>query len=192
MLFMYRFHPALRAGSITLTFRRWAKPHVRVGGRYRFGPDDVLVADSLAQVRAGAIADTDARRSGFDSADTLRAELGVAKSAKVYRVEFHYERAKDERTQAALNAKLSAADVEQLSKTLERMGAWALETLRLIEKQPHVAASKLAPQLGRERDAFKIDVRKLKRLGLTISHDVGYEISPRGRMYLREDPRFNR
>ena len=33
--------------------------------------------------------------------------------------------------------------------------------------------------------AFKTDVRKLKKLGLTISHDVGYELSPRGRAVLQ-------
>ena len=42
----------------------------------------------------------------------------------------------------------------------------------------------LAPTLGREKLAFKADVRKLKKLGLTISHEVGYEIAPRGRAYL--------
>ena len=31
---------------------------------------------------------------------------------------------------------------------------------------------------------FKLDVRKLKRLGLTVSLEVGYELSPRGRAYL--------
>ena len=188
MLFKYRFHPALRDGSITLTFRVWKKPQARAGGRYRFGPDDVLVADAVTQVRAGAISDADARRSGFESADALRTELGVTRSTNVYRVEFHCERSADERTRTALDDRLSAEDVEALSRKLERMGAWALDTLRLIERQPQVAASKLAPQLGRERDAFKIDVRKLKALGLTIRHDVGYELSPRGKAYLRERP----
>lgn len=32
MLFKYRFHPALRDGSITLTFRVWKKPQARLGG----------------------------------------------------------------------------------------------------------------------------------------------------------------
>jgi hypothetical protein len=36
MLFQKRFHAGLRDGSITLTFRRWSTPKVRVGGRYRF------------------------------------------------------------------------------------------------------------------------------------------------------------
>jgi hypothetical protein len=31
---------------------------------------------------------------------------------------------------------------------------------------------------------MKVDIRKLKSLGLTISHDVGYELSPRGTAYL--------
>lgn len=41
-----------------------------------------------------------------------------------------------------------------------------------------------AAELGRERDPFKIDVRKLKGLGLTQSFDVGYALSPRGEAYV--------
>ncbi len=35
-----------------------------------------------------------------------------------------------------------------------------------------------------ETAPFKTNVRKLKALGLTISHDTGYELSPRGRASL--------
>jgi hypothetical protein len=63
-------------------------------------------------------------------------------------------------------------------------GAWTRQTLRLITDNPRVISTVLAKQLGRERMAFKLDVRKLKALGLTISHEVGYEISPRGRAFL--------
>ncbi|WP_225214770.1 hypothetical protein [Cellulomonas avistercoris] len=45
-------------------------------------------------------------------------------------------------------------------------------------------APDLAAELGRERDPFKLDVRKLKALGLTQSFDVGYALSPRGETYL--------
>jgi hypothetical protein len=38
---------------------------------------------------------------------------------------------------------------------------------------------------GRERLEFKRDVRKLKELGLTLSLEVGYELSPRGRAFVR-------
>ena len=39
--------------------------------------------------------------------------------------------------------------------------------------------------LDREKEPFKLDVRKLKNLGLTLSLSVGYRISPRGAAYLR-------
>ena len=35
MLFQNRFHAGLADGSITLTFRDWASPRVKVGGQYR-------------------------------------------------------------------------------------------------------------------------------------------------------------
>jgi hypothetical protein len=38
--------------------------------------------------------------------------------------------------------------------------------------------------VGRETAPFKLDVRKLKNLGLTISLVVGYELSPRGQAFL--------
>ena len=37
---------------------------------------------------------------------------------------------------------------------------------------------------GQEKMPFKVNVRKLKRLGLTESLDVGYRLSPRGAVVL--------
>jgi hypothetical protein len=47
-----------------------------------------------------------------------------------------------------------------------------------------VRAPDLAAARGEETQAFKLDVRKLKALGLTKSLLVGYRISPRGRTVL--------
>ena len=66
---------------------------------------------------------------------------------------------------------------------------WTRETLRLIAKHPRIAASKLAAKVERETLPFKVDVRKLKKLGLTQSFEVGYEISPRGRAFLAAAPK---
>ena len=87
---------------------------------------------------------------------------------------------------------LTAEDVATITKKLERMDAkepWTKKTLALIQKNPRIAASKLAAKLGRETLPFKADVRRLKKLGLTQSFEVGYEISPRGRAYLETRPR---
>jgi hypothetical protein len=85
---------------------------------------------------------------------------------------------------------LSAAEVEAVLARLARLdrasrhGPWTAGVLRLIEERPAVRAGDLAECLGRERLAFKADVRKLKELGLTESLEIGYRLSPRGRVIL--------
>jgi hypothetical protein len=44
-----------------------------------------------------------------------------------------------------------------------------------------VRAEDLAHWVGREKMPFKLDVRKLKELGLTESLNPGYRLSPRGK-----------
>ena len=59
-------------------------------------------------------------------------------------------------------------------------------TLELIGRRPATVSTDLAAELGRDRPSFKLDVRKLKALGLTISLERGYRLSPRGEAYLRQ------
>ena len=56
--------------------------------------------------------------------------------------------------------------------------------LRLIGEREGVRAGDLADELGMERLPFKVDVRKLKALGLTESLGTGYRLSPRGQAWL--------
>jgi hypothetical protein len=190
LLFKKAFHAGLTSGSITLTFRRWDKPHVRAGGRYRCHPIGVLEVDSITRVRIDAITEADALLAGFATRTTLvdyLAELGpLAASDEIFRVALHHGGDGD-RVELALEAGLTAADVAAIKAKLARMDAtkpWTKRTLAIIDAQPRIAASKLAAKLKRETLPFKTDVRKLKKLGLTQSFEVGYEISPRGRAYL--------
>jgi hypothetical protein len=192
LLFQKRFHPGLVSGAVTLTFRGWEKPHVRAGGRYRCHPIGVLEVDRVDRVRVADITSKEARRSGFDSRDELVAFLAttqggaLAEDAEVFRVEFHHGGDGD-RVAIALEDRLTPADVEEITQRLSRLDAkeaWTTKTLALIGKHPRVVASRLAKMLGRETAPFKADVVKLKRLGLTQSFEVGYEISPRGRAFL--------
>jgi hypothetical protein len=192
LLFQKRFHPGIVSGEVTLTFRTWDRPHVKAGGRYRCHPIGVLEVDRVDRVRLADITPKDVRRSGFDSKDELLALLAstqggaLGKDAEAWRVEFHHGGDGD-RVAIALEDDLTPADVDEIEKRLKRMDAkepWTAETLAVIGKQPRVAASKLAASLGRETAPFKADVVKLKKLGLTQSFEVGYEISPRGRAFL--------
>ena len=194
LLFQKRFHAGLVDGSIRLTFRRWQKPHVRTGGRYRCHPIGVLEVDRVDRVAVRDIGEDEARQAGFSSRDELLGFMAqgpagpVAPDSEVWRVALHHGGDGD-RVEMALDDALTPEDVAALARRLERLGAWTLPTLRLIGRRPRVAASVLARSLGRERDPFKVDVRKLKRLGLTQSFEVGYELSPRGRALLARLPR---
>jgi hypothetical protein len=177
-----RMWDGLRDGTITLTVRKWTRPQAKVGGRYKTGGGQLEV-DALAKVPAATISDADAVRAGCsDRVDLLRV-IKATDDDVVYRIEFH--RVGDNPVdELALDDDLSAEDVAAVTARLDRMGDWAIDTLRLIEAKPAVRAGDLADELGRERLPFKADVRKLKRLGLTESLEVGYRLSPRGRAYL--------
>ncbi|HEY4119399.1 MAG TPA: hypothetical protein VGM56_16140 [Byssovorax sp.] len=192
LLFQKRFHEGLVSGAVDVTFRRWDKPHVRPGGRYRCHPIGVLEVLAVSRARVAELTDDDARRSGFESRAVLVQYLAegpagaVDEATELFRVELKHGGDGD-RVEIALEDRLSQDDVAVIKKKLERMDAespWTKKTLALIEANPRVAASKLATKVGRETAPFKVDVRKLKKLGLTQSFEVGYEISPRGRAYL--------
>jgi hypothetical protein len=182
LLFQKAFHAGLVDGSITLTFRRWDKPHVKPGGRYRCHPIGVLEVDAIRRMRVRDISEADARRAGFATRVELVSYIGEGHD-EVWRVELHHGGDGD-RVPIALDDRLSRDDVAAIATKLDRMGDWTRPTLKLIAKHPRVAASQLASKLGRETEPFKLDVRKLKKLGLTQSFEVGYELSPRGRAFL--------
>jgi hypothetical protein len=189
MLFEARFREGVQDGSVTITFRRWKRVQAIAGHRYRTAVGMVEV-EQVEIVDPAAITDAEARRSGYPSADAVRADLRGTDDLPVYRIRFHAVHDPDPRDELAASADLSAEDVADITKRLDRLdrasawGPWTRATLALIADRPEVRAGDLAESVGRERAAFKLDVRKLKNLGLTLSLPVGYRISPRGRAYL--------
>ncbi|PZF80701.1 hypothetical protein [Jiangella anatolica] len=189
MLFQKRFWPGLAEGTITLAFRRWSRQQVLPGRPYRTNGGRIEVT-SVTVVDPAGITDDDARAAGFPDAASLRADLPGDPANPTYRVQFHPATDPDPRSELASGGQLDAAEIDAITKRLDRLdrassyGAWTRETLRLIEQHPERRAGDLADMAGRERAPFKLDVRKLKNLGLTLSFPIGYRISPRGRAYL--------
>ena len=192
LLFQKRFHAGIVSGAVRLTFRLWGKPHVKVGGRYRVHPIGVVEVNAVEAVTLREVSEADAREGGFESRAELLAYMApVAKkpledNTPLFRVGFVHGGDGD-RVPIALETELSADALHELEARLgrlERDGKWVRKVLQLIGKHPRVAASQLARKLKRETEPFKIDVRKLKKLGLTQSFEVGYEVSPRGQKYL--------
>jgi hypothetical protein len=148
----------------------------------------MLLISSVEPVEIGDISTEDARRAGTDLGDLL-GFLDAKADGTVYRVEFG-GLVPDPRVALRETEDITADDVTRITGRLDRLdrvckrGPWTREFLCLIGDNPHVRAQDLADLLGLEKTVFKNDVRKLKNLGLTISHSPGYELSPRGRVYL--------
>lgn len=197
MRFTADARPGIEAGTTTRTYRVWAAPQAKVGGRYRTGDLTVLV-DAVTLVTAKSITNCDARAAGFADRDALldflerlphqRARGAVVATDRLYRIDFHVV-APDDGPPLSAQAELAANELAVLREKLDAMdrraaAPWAWRTLALIGERPGTVSTELAAVVGQERPDFKLNVRKLKALGLTISLDVGYELSPRGRALL--------
>jgi hypothetical protein len=185
-----RLQQGIRDGSITVMFRRWRTRQVTAGNVYRTAAGRIAV-DEVTVVRPSKIAKKDARAAGYASPDEARADLRGSPEDPVYRLRIRLVDDPDPRDVLANDDRLSPADIEAIGQRLDRLdkaspsGPWTQATLAIIEERPEVRAPDLATALGRETHPFKLDVRKLKNLGLTVSLRVGYRLSPRGAAYVR-------
>ncbi|MGD8415731.1 MAG: hypothetical protein PVH91_01600, partial [Pseudomonadales bacterium] len=90
MLFTREFKSAIRARTVTRTYRTWKRPQARVGGRYNLAPDGVIEVTAIQRVAAGTIDDADAVAAGFHDATALLAFLEVTPDEEVYRIDLRY------------------------------------------------------------------------------------------------------
>lgn len=177
----------IATGEVDLAFRRWTRPTVGTGGSLRTIAGLVEIR-RVDRIDIADITRDEARRAGQELGE-LVAFLNQKEDGDVYRVELGGIHP-DPRVALREDDDLTDNDVDELVARLDRLdrlskrGAWTREFLRLIGDEPHVRAQDLADGLGLEKVVFKNDVRKLKALGLTISHSPGYELSPRGKALL--------
>ena len=191
MLFRQEFLDGLRKGTVTLAFRRWRRPSVKPGGT-------LLTAVGLLHIRAvtivalEAISNADARRAGFGERDALVSELMEQTDGQIYCIEFG-ELEPDPRI-ALRQRRAADSDLKELLVRLDRIDArangapWTRRVLDLLHAHPERRAGDLCEMVGQDKASFKLNVRKLKNLGLTESFEVGYRLSPRG-MALRDELR---
>jgi hypothetical protein len=80
------------AGDITVTFRLWQRPQVKVGGRCRVGHSEIEV-DSIELMPFARISAADVRRAGEHDREALRARAAhagpIADETPLYRIAFH-------------------------------------------------------------------------------------------------------
>jgi hypothetical protein len=189
VLFEKSLRDGIADGSISLAFRRWKRPQVVGGRRYRTG-EGLVGVDAVDVVEEDSVTEAEAREAGYRSRADLLQGLGAAPGTSVYRLSLHRVDEPDPRDELAADHELTDGAAAELTRRLDRLdgasarGPWTRTVLGLIAAHPGRRAGDLAASLGRDVPPFKRDVRKLKELGLTLSLEVGYRLSPRGEAYL--------
>lgn len=189
MLFRSEFLEGIRAGVVTLAFRRWRRPSVQAGGSL-LTPVGQLSIRSVEPMALSRVSDDDALRAGYPSREALLRELRRRTQGRVYRIELG-PLVPDPRIVLRETLPVSAEDIQSLRNRLQQLdlrapnGAWTLRTLQALSARPGVRAGDVCGLVGQEKERFKLNVRKLKNLGLTESLGTGYRVSPRGEALLR-------
>ena len=175
-------------GGIDRAYRRRTSARVRAGSMLRTAAGVVEIV-AVDEIDPSSITDDDARAAGAGSAAAVRGSFRGAPGDPVFRIRLRAAGA-DPRVALRDTPPTGPDELDELVRRLDRLdrasrhGPWTRDTLRCVAEHPGERAADLAGRLGRERDPLKLDVRKLKNLGLTESLETGYRISPRGAAFL--------
>ena len=176
----------VRRGTVTLLFRRRDRLAVRTGSTYRTAVGLVAI-EAVDQVELNALTPQDAQLAGYGSLALLLEDLNRWPGSSVFRVRVRYAGA-DPRIALRNRDELNAEELREVLDRLTRLdrrdaaGGWTGSYLALIQDRPGVLAARLAESVALPTRLFKRRVRQLKELGLTESLEVGYRLSPRGRV----------
>jgi hypothetical protein len=175
----------IRAGAITVLFRRWSRPGAKAGGT-QMTQGGVVGIDSVAVIDEEDITDADAIAAGYSGREVLIEHLNYREDP-IYRIGVRWV---GEDPRIAMREGVDDSDISDIIAKLDKMdrtskrGAWTQSYLEVIRDMPATYSGLLANYLGISQAEFKPWVRKLKALGLTESLEVGYRLSPRGEKVL--------
>jgi hypothetical protein len=186
MIFKLHQLQGIKSGTITHAFRRWEKPNVKKGSTMKTAVGVIRVTD-LELIKENAITKADASKAGYESVDLLLKDLNKISSGAIYKVKLKYH-SEDPRLELREKTDLTEEEYKKLKTKLDRLdktrGPWVLIVMKLIKRYPERRAGDLAEIMQMDKLDFKVNVRKLKNLGLTISHEIGYSLSPLGEMVM--------
>lgn len=179
----------IRTGEISLAFRKWKNKRIKKGSLIKTSIGQIKILD-IVEISFEEISQEDAKQAGYDELRELR-QILKSKAGNLYKISLQYH-AEDTRVALRNKTNLSSEEFEAIHKRLERLdkysnqGDWTLRILQLIQENPNRRAADLAEMVQMEKQWLKTNIRKLKNLGLTISHEEGYSISPLGKIALKK------
>lgn len=179
MIFRKEFLAKIKKGEVTQAFRQWKKLSIKEGGTLKTSVG-VLSFKSIKAISPDRITSLDAKKAGFENLEALKNDLSG--EGTIYRITFSLI-GPDPRLKLREKKALSKFEIEELKKKLNI--SWVLPVMDFLESHPGEPSIVMAEELGLDQMKLKLNVRKLKNLGLTISLGTGYKLSPRGKIVLR-------
>ena len=182
----------IKSGAITLAFRKWQKVSVKSGSLLHTSVG-LLEIGRIEAVSENDITDKDAVKAVSTDKSQLLRSFTRNSTGTIFKISVRYHSA-DPRIELREQTALSEQQFEDMKGKLEcldrgsKQGYWTEKILLTIKDNPNLHALGIARLTGFEKEWLKLNIRKLKNLGLTISHNVGYELSPLGNEYLNKLP----
>jgi hypothetical protein len=195
MLIKQKQLEGIMSGQISLAFRKWKKLSVKEGSLLKTNVGIVKITE-IAEINLSQISDDDASKAGFKDLQSLTTEMTKIDEGTIYKIGVSYQSA-DPRIDLRQKSEISDEELELIKDSLlkldkfSKQGSWTKKVLKAIQENPKLRAVELATKVGKEKEWLKLNVRKLKNLGLTISHEPGYTLSPLGEYVLKTLPDKN-
>ncbi|MGJ1415184.1 ASCH domain-containing protein [Sphingobacterium multivorum] len=190
MLFKEAHLQAIKSGEITLAFRKWQKASVKPGSLLHTSIGLVKI-HKIEAVNENDITSKDLLEAGFTDKKHLQQSFTHNSKGTIFKISISYH-SEDPRIKLREQSELSEQQFFDLKMKLERLdnhskqGHWTEKILLTIKDNPSLHAIGIAKLTGFEKEWLKLNIRKLKNLGLTISHNIGYELSPLGNEYVKK------
>ncbi len=195
MLFKEVHLQGIKSGKITLAFRKWQKASVKYGSLIHTSVGLIEIGN-IETVNETDITEQEAIQAGFTDKEQLLKSFTHNSTGTIFKIAVRYHSG-DPRIKLREQTELSEQEFADLKKKLERLdnyskqGHWTNKVLLTIKDNPNLHAIGIAELTGFEKEWLKLNIRKLKNLGLTISYNVGYELSPLGKECLNKLSKSN-
>jgi len=177
----------IKSGKINLAFRKWQRASVKIGSLLHTSIGLVEISN-IEIVSENDISDQDALKAGFTGKRQLLQSLNST-TGVIFKISVRYH-SSDPRIKLREQTELLDQQFSDLKRKLDRLdnhskrGNWTQKVLLTIKDNPNLHASGIAKLTGFEKEWLKLNIRKLKNLGLTVSHTVGYDLSPLGQLFI--------
>jgi hypothetical protein len=190
MLFKQKILNEIKSGNVTLAFRKWEKASVKKGTLLKTSVGLIEIVN-ITLTAEEKITKKDAISAGFLTKEQLIESFRNNENTELYKIKVKYH-SEDPRIALREQKYITHEEFLYINRKLERLdvlskqGSWTTTVLQAIQQHPRMRAIDLSVITGFEKEWLKINIRKLKNIGLTVSHEVGYEIAPLGIAYMKK------